>query len=68
MGRKKIHQRGTKPVSFRFFESFDSQKQPETAQKDDLRLRGVNPDINVSKSSSSCGGKSVERGREVGWT
>ena len=67
-GREKIQQRGTKPASFRFFESFDSQKQPETAQKVDLKLRDVNPDRNESKSSSSCGGKSVERGQEVGWT
>jgi len=43
-------------------------KQPETAQKVDLKLRDGNPDRNESKSSSSCGGKSVETGREVGWT
>ena len=65
-GREKTQQGGTKSASFRFFESFDSQKLPETAQKVNLRLRDVNPDINESKSSSSCGGKSVERGLEVG--
>ena len=65
-GEERKHNRGTKSASFCFFESFDSQKQPETAQKVNLRLRDVNPDINESKSSSSCGGKSVERGLEVG--
>src|ERR1700735_1564697 len=64
-GEERKHNRGT---SFHFFESFDNQKQPETAQKDDLRLRDVNPDINESKSSSNCEGKSVKSGREVGWT
>ena len=48
-GREKTQQRGTKSASFRFFESFDSQKQPETAQKVDLRLRDVNPDVSESK-------------------
>ena len=67
-GEERKHNRGTKSASFGFFESFDSQKQPETAQKVDLKLRDVNPDRNESKCSSSCGGKSVETGREVGWT
>src|ERR1700683_5123189 len=64
-GEERKHNRGT---SFHFFESFDNQKQPETAQKDDLRLRDVNQDINESKSSSNCEGKSVKSGPEVGWT
>ena len=51
---------------FAFFESFDSQKLPKMAQKVDLRLRDVHPNRNESKKGSGCGGKSVERGREVG--
>src|ERR1700683_915796 len=46
-GEERKHNRGRKSASFRFFESFDSQKQPETAQKVDLRLRDVNPDTNA---------------------
>jgi hypothetical protein len=57
-----------KIASFHFFESLDSQKQPETGQKDDLMPRDVNLDRNESKSSSSCGAKSVETGQEIGWT
>ena len=54
--------------AFHFFECRHNQKQPETAQKIDLKLRDVNLDRNGPKSSSSCGTKSVETGQEVGWT
>jgi hypothetical protein len=60
--------RGTKSQVFAFFESFDSQKQPETAQKVDLMLRDMNPGRDESKSSGSCRAKSVKTGWEVGWT
>ena len=41
--------------AFHFFECRHNQKQPETAQKVDLKLRDVNTDRNGSKSSGSCG-------------
>ena len=62
-GREKTQQRGPKSASFRFFESFDSQKQPETAQKVDLRLRDVNPDINESKAVAVVGVRVWKEGR-----
>jgi hypothetical protein len=61
--REETQQKGTRSAPFLLFGVW---KQPETAQKVDLKLRDVNPDRNGSKSGSSCRGKSVETGQEVG--
>ena len=58
----KRHNRG---MVFAFFKGFNSQRQPETAQRVDLMFRDVNKDRNESDSTSSCGGEERKHDREA---
>jgi uncharacterized protein YaaR (DUF327 family) len=54
----KKSQRNTTEAQFSLFlKGFDSQRQPETAQRVDLMFRDVNKDRNELDSTSSCGGE-----------
>ena len=62
----KKSQRNTTEAQFSlFFKGFDSQRQPETAQRVDLMFRDVNKDRNELDCTSSCGGEERKHDRGV---
>jgi hypothetical protein len=62
---KKSQKNRTDRHSFRFFEGFESQKQPETAQRVNLMLRYVNVDRDESNRTSSWPGEERKHSREA---